>query len=68
MTISSLRTEAEATKVQVDSTNSEGYTALHYACWQGHQKVVKLLKEAKADPSARCGASECPRMLLQYYI
>ena len=43
----------EKTKVQVDSTNTEGYTALHYACWQGHQKVAKLLKEAGADPRAR---------------
>ena len=47
------RTGEEETKVQVDSTNSEGYTALHYACWQGHQKVARLLKEAKADPRAR---------------
>ena len=67
VTICSFRTDAEATKVQVDSTNGEGYTALHYACWQGHQKVAQLLKEAKADPGARYGASECPQMLLQYY-
>ena len=59
MTISSFRTDAEATKVQVDSTNDEGYTALHYACWQGHQKVAKLLKEAKADPSTRYEIADC---------
>ena len=44
-------------KCQVDSTNTEGYTALHYACWQGHLKVAKLLKEAKADPRARYGGN-----------
>ena len=59
-----LRTEAEATKVQVDSTNTEGYTALHYACWQGHQKVAKLLKEAKADPRARYGEMVSPKLSL----
>ena len=49
----------KGTKFQVDSTNTEGYTALHYACWQGHQKVAKLLKEAKADPRARYEINEC---------
>ena len=44
-------------RCQVDSTNTEGYTALHYACWQGHQKVSKLLKEARADPRARYGGN-----------
>ena len=54
----------EATKVQVDSTNSDGYTALHYACWQGHQKVAQRLKKAEADPRARYGEMESPKPLL----
>ena len=53
VTICVFRIAGDETKVQVDSTNTEGYTALHYACWQGHQKVAKLLKEAGADPRAR---------------
>ena len=64
VTICISRAGDEGTKVQVDSTNTEGYTALHYACWQGHQKVVKLLKEAKADPRARYGEMECPKLSL----
>ena len=39
---------------QVNSTNSKGCTALHYACSKGDQEVVKKLQEAKADPSAKC--------------
>ena len=54
----------EGTKVQVDSTNSDGYTALHYACWQGHQKVAQRLKKAEADPRARYGEMESPKPLL----
>ena len=54
----------EATKVQVDSTNSDGYTALHYACWKGYQKVAQLLKEAEADPRARYGEMKSPNPLL----
>ena len=59
VTICVFRIAGDETKVQVDSTNTEGYTALHYACWQGHQKVAKLLKEAKADPSARYEIDDC---------
>ena len=47
------RIGGKSTNVQVDSTNSEGYTALHYACWQGHENVAQLLKNAEADPRAR---------------
>ena len=57
MTICVSRIGGKELKVQVDSTNTEGYTALHYACWQGHQKVAQLLKEAKADPRARYGGN-----------
>ena len=38
---------------QVNSANSKGCTALHYACSKGHQKVVEKLLEAKADTSAK---------------
>jgi len=38
---------------QVNSVNNNGWTALHYACLKGHQKVAETLKEAKADPSAK---------------
>ena len=33
--------------------NEEGYTALHYACWRGHQKIVEKLLDAGADVTAR---------------
>ena len=66
MTICISRTNREETKIQVDSTNSEGYTALHYACWQGHETVAKLLKEAKADPRARYGEMEYPNVLVSW--
>ena len=39
--------------VDVNFANEEGYTALHYACWRGHQKIAKKLLEAEADVSAR---------------
>ena len=57
VTICDFRIAGDETKVQVDSTNTEGFTALHYACWHGHQKVAQLLKEAKADPRARYGGN-----------
>ena len=33
--------------------NEEGYTALHYACWRGHQKIVEKLLDVGADVTAR---------------
>jgi len=39
---------------KVNATNSSGCTALHYACYRGHQKVAETLKKAKADPNAKC--------------
>ena len=47
------RMPAEDAERRVNSTNSKGCTALHYACLEGHQKVVEKLKDAKADPSAK---------------
>ena len=43
-------TDAEC---EVNFANSNGCTALHYACLNGHEKVAKTLMEAKADPSAK---------------
>ena len=44
---------------QVNSTNSKGCTALHYACSKGHQKVAEKLLKAKADPSAKYVGCDC---------
>jgi len=34
-------------------TSQDGYTALHYAALVGHEKLVELLLEAKADPELK---------------
>ena len=39
--------------IDVNFADEEGYTALHYACWRGHQKIVEKLLEAKADKTTR---------------
>ena len=39
--------------IDVNFADEEGYTALHYACWRGHKKIVEKLLEAEADKSAR---------------
>ena len=44
---------------QVNFTNSKGCTVLHYACSEGHQKVVEKLLDAKADPSAKYVGYDC---------
>ena len=36
-----------------------GYTALHWACSNGHVKVVKLLISNNADVAATTNVSEC---------
>ena len=43
---------------KVNATNSTGCTALHYACWRGHQKVAETLKKAMADSNAKCVCGE----------
>ena len=35
----------------------EEQTALHWAAWGGHDKIVETLVEAKADPCAQDGVS-----------
>jgi len=45
---------------KVNATNSSGCTALHYACYRGHQKVAETLKKAKADPNAKSSAGYTP--------
>ena len=39
--------------IDINFADEEGYTALHYACWRGHQKIVEKLLEAGADVTAR---------------
>ncbi|KAM4030512.1 ankyrin repeat domain-containing protein 22 isoform 1-T2 [Anomaloglossus baeobatrachus] len=39
--------------VNVNATDSEGNTALHYACKMKSQSIVPILLEAKADPYIR---------------
>ena len=46
--------DAEDAERKVNAINSRGCTALHYACWNGHQKVAETLKKAKADPFKKC--------------
>ena len=48
---------------QVNSTNSKGCTALHYACSKGHQKVAEKLLKAKADPSAKYVGCDCTSVI-----
>ena len=50
---------------RVNSANSNGCTALHYACLKGQQKVTKTLLEAKADPSAKYVGYDCTSTHLQ---
>lgn len=66
MTIS--RNGDEAIKHQVNSTNNEGYTLLHYACWRGHKLVAEELKMAGADLSARYGDCESNQDLSYSYV
>lgn len=41
------------TRVNVNATDSEGNTALHYACRMKSQNIIPLLLEANADPSLK---------------
>ena len=53
---------------QVNSTNSKGCTALHYACSKGHQKVAEKLLKAKADPSAKYVGCDCTSVIWEYWM
>ncbi|XP_073404296.1 ankyrin repeat domain-containing protein 22 [Dendrobates tinctorius] len=44
--------------VNVNASDSEGNTALHYACKMKSQSIVPILLEAKADPHIRNEAGE----------
>lgn len=35
----------------VDVCNSQGNSALHWACMNGHEEVVRILMENSAEPS-----------------
>ncbi|XP_031245979.1 ankyrin repeat domain-containing protein 22 [Mastomys coucha] len=39
--------------VEVNATDCDGYTALHYACQMKNQALIPLLLEARADPTIR---------------
>lgn len=39
--------------VEVNATDCDGYTALHYACQMKNQALIPLLLEAHADPTIR---------------
>jgi ankyrin repeat protein len=39
------------TMQSVDLCNSEGNSALHWACINGHEEAVRLLMEKNAEPS-----------------
>ena len=53
---------------RVNSTNSKGCTALHYACSKGHQKVAEKLLKAKADPSAKYVGCDCTSVIWEYWM
>ena len=53
---------------RVNSTDSKGCTALHYACSKGHQKVAEKLLKAKADPSAKYVGCDCTSVIWEYWI
>ena len=40
----------------VNATNAEGWTALMYAAWNGHTKIVQLLMRNGADVEAKNSA------------
>ena len=39
--------------IDINFADEEGYTALHYACWRGHQKIVEKLRGVGADVTVR---------------
>lgn len=55
-------------KVDINSKDSFGRTALHYAAANGDVKMVKLLIEAGVDPNAKNNALETPLMKACQFI
>jgi ankyrin repeat protein len=37
----------------VNAQDGEGYTPLHKAAWRGHEAIVRLLLDGKANPSLK---------------
>merc|ERR1711907_256748 len=54
----------QRTKVKATSSGkvSGGYTALHYAAYNGHRAAAKSLLEAGADPTVQNAAGETPAL------
>jgi len=48
-------------KDQINFPDVDGWTALHYAVFNGHLEVVKMLCKAGADVNAQIGARDVPR-------
>ena len=48
-------------KDQINFPDFNGWTALHYAAFNGHLEVVKMLCKAGADVNAQIGARDIPR-------
>ena len=51
-----------AVHIHVTHTSQYGCTALHFATQEGHEDVVELLLEAKADPELK---TEVPTLKLR---
>jgi ankyrin repeat protein len=49
--------------VNVNSKNSDGWTALHHVCFAGHDKVAKLLLDHGANIEAQTKQKGTPLML-----
>jgi ankyrin repeat protein/8-oxo-dGTP pyrophosphatase MutT (NUDIX family) len=46
----------------------EGWTALHFACWKGHEEIVQLLLNAGANIKASCSFGFTPYVLIQQIL
>ena len=49
---------------EVDQTDCDGFTALHYACIEGRKKLVELLLDRGADPLHKTKAGDAPIQLV----
>jgi tetratricopeptide (TPR) repeat protein len=51
----------------VNATNRDGQTPLHYAAWEGHVDCLQLLLDADADVNATNSSGQAPLHLAAWY-